>query len=429
MSPRGRHEIVRSPRVPLLLSLRDAITPAWGEEWRRFRERAADRLEGARERVATTLGLELVPLLAAGGLAGRIPAEQLGEITRGALGPELTRVAWDHPVAAQAMAYGDASIGPGTPASVVTTTWGDGAHVAILDSGIDRRHPFLAVSAAVSTCPERSSRAGRHGTHCAGIVASRSDERPGVAPGVRLSSIKVARASGTVDPGWLAKGIDAAMDLGADVLSISCGLNHLPASERGGHGWSCPHGTCLLCRAVDCATACGAMVVAAAGNLGSYARVRRRGHGGAPPVDELLCPAQARGAIAVGALDLGPTTRRWRASSSGRTPYGRRKPELLAPGVDVTSTVPTTDGGGDLSELGLFGDGTGTSVATAMVAGAVALLVARCARTGGSRSPDVVRRQLLESCSRRARIDGASQRILDLPRLRAFAAPPLPLSP
>lgn len=282
---------------------------------------------------------------------------------------------------------------------------GRGVTLAVLDSGIDASHPFLDVADAVSTCAEPRGVPGRHGTHCAGIIASRSIEHPGIAPDVRLLDIKVADAGGVTGPDWLIRGIDEALDRGADILSISVGLNRFPRTSPGGHGWVCEGGRCVLCQAVDHAAACGALVVAAVGNEHLHARGLAREGGDLPDDIELLCPGQARGALAVGTLDKAPFSGRLEPRSSrGRTGDGALKPDLVAPGVDVLSTVPMP------ARLGF---GRGSSVATAVVAGALALLVERRRALGLSCAPAEVRRELLQSCVRP--LDAG--RVLDLSRL------------
>jgi hypothetical protein len=97
---------------------------------------------------------------------------------------------------------------------------GSGWTIAVLDTGIDGAHPFLAgkvVSeacySATGSCPngQRSQvgsgsagpcdyapNACRHGTHVAGIAAGRGDDIVGVAPGATIISLQVfSRFTGT----------------------------------------------------------------------------------------------------------------------------------------------------------------------------------------------------------------------------------------
>jgi serine protease AprX len=92
-------------------------------------------------------------------------------------------------------------------------------------------------------------------------------------------------------------------------------------------------------------------------------------------------------------------------SSRGPTAYGLPKPDLVAPGVDVISTVPVPAEEGERDLFKLFGAGSGTSVATAMVAGAVALLIEERRRAGADDwTPEEIRNELLTRCVRR--LDG-----------------------
>jgi subtilisin family serine protease len=361
----------------------------------------AERLEPVRLAAARRLGLELAPLFAANALHGPAPEGALRELRGGALGKEVSFVAWGDLLPASQMDDVVLEIGLATAFETSRELSGRGVTVAVLDSGIDARHPFLTVADAVSACPEPRGIPGRHGTHCAGIIASRSGAHPGVAPGVRLVDVKVADAEGNTSPGWLARGIDEALDRGADILSISFGLNRFPATSPNGHGWTCDDGRCVLCRAVDHATACGALVVAAVGNGRLQAQALRRGGLDLPAGIELLCPGQAREALAVGALDKEPFAGRlYPRSSHGPASHGAPKPDIVAPGVDVISTLPVPDREIESSTLALFGYGSGSSVATAVVAGALALLVERRRARGLPCSAAEVRKELLHQCVR-----------------------------
>lgn len=381
-------------RCPILLAL-PPQPPHPGEDWRRYRLRIAERLEPIRLEVSRRLGLSLHPLAAANALHGPAPEDALREVRCGALGKEVSLVEWGDLFPGAQMDDVVLEIGLASAFEAPRELSGRGVTVAVLDSGIDASHPFLNVAAAVSTCPEPSGVPGRHGTHCAGIIASRSGEHPGIAPDVRLLDIKIAAADGITSPGWLAQGIDESLDRGADILSISFGLNRFPKSSPDGHGWICDDGLCVLCRAVDHATACGALVVAAAGNGHGRAQALQRKGWDLPAGTELLCPGQARGALAVGALDKAPFSGRlYPRSSRGSAGHRAPKPEIVAPGVDVISTIPLSDPGT------LFGYGSGTSVAAAVVSGALALLLERRHSQGLPCSPAEVRNELLHQCVR-----------------------------
>ena len=47
---------------------------------------------------------------------------------------------------------------------------GSGIRLAVLDSGIDLKHPWLKVAASYETCDETVDIPGAHGTHVAGAL-------------------------------------------------------------------------------------------------------------------------------------------------------------------------------------------------------------------------------------------------------------------
>jgi subtilisin family serine protease len=381
---------------PVLLALEE-IPHRPAEGWREYSRRAASRLEPARRRATRIPGLVLDPVRSASAFAGWADERAMRQLREGALGPELSPVFWGDDFHDGQADNGEVqSLALPLRATSPADHAGSGVAVAVLDSGIDARHPFLTVHESASTCPEPKGVPSRHGTHCAGIIASRSPDHPGIAPSVRLIDVKVARADGATSPGWLAKGIDAALDLGADVLSISFGLNSLPAGLPNGHGWECAEGRCVLCRAAQRAVACGAVVVAAAGNQHLRVRALRARGVDIDDGDELLCPGRARAALTVGALGGQADGRLYPASSRG--PRGSGKPELAAPGVEVVSTIPLA-GGESASRSDLFGPASGTSASTAIVAGWVALLIERRRASSLSCSPGCIRREILHSAT------------------------------
>ena len=249
-----------------------------------------------------------------------------------------------------------------------------------------------------STCDEPAGVPGAHGTHCAGIVASQDPLVRGIAPGVTLVDIKVLRSNGSGRSTFIIAGIDSALDLGADVLSMSLGFNHLPASH-GGHGWSCPDSTCPLCLAVDNATAEGAVVVVAAGNEHERCQQLRAGGNGLLYDTELGCPGQASRAITVAAhhkMTFAPAN----FSSSGPSAGGNPKPDLSAPGVSIMSTIPLPrDSNGNplagTTPEQRFAAMSGTSMATPIVAGTCALLIEQARQAGQPDDPAAIRGSLL----------------------------------
>jgi subtilisin len=209
-------------------------------------------------------------------------------------------------------------------------TRGKGIKVAILDTGIDERHPCLApnMRAGQSFVPHETSTMDHngHGTHCAGTVAAAFTGAGvvGVAPAASLYPVKVLDSQGSGNFSWLIAALDWCIENEIHIASMSLGAAMAPTAVS------------QMC---DVAFAEGVLLVAAAGNSG----------------DRVGYPAAFGSVIAVSAIDAANMI----AGFSCRGP----EIELSAPGVDVLSTVP---GGG-------FSRFNGTSMACPHVAGAAAL--------------------------------------------------------
>jgi subtilisin family serine protease len=161
----------------------------------------------------------------------------------------------------------------------------------------------------------------------------------GVAPKANLLEGKVLNRYGWGTDSWIIAGIQWAVAKRADIISMSLG------------GWP-TDGNDPLSLAVDWAFDQGVLVVVAAGNFGRYFGV--------------AAPGAARKALTVGAVDDSDNIA-W-FSSRGPTLDYRVKPEIVAPGVGVCSSVPYYVFGVSYSCW------SGTSMATPHVAGAVALV-------------------------------------------------------
>ena len=108
---------------------------------------------------------------------------------------------------------------------------GHGVKIAVLDTGLDLKHPDLRLlegnsASFVPDEPEIDDHYG-HGTHCAGIIAATasptSTGRYSVAPGAELLVGKVLNRYGYGDDDHILDGIDWAVDQGADIISLSLG--------------------------------------------------------------------------------------------------------------------------------------------------------------------------------------------------------------
>ena len=213
-----------------------------------------------------------------------------------------------------------------------------------------------------------------HGTHCAGIVCGDGTAivTTGIAPDASLMTVKTINRTGGGSVAQMLKGVQFAVENGADVLSMSLGFknNQLTTTQKE-----------EIRAAFDNVLAANVVVCAAAGNDGDT-------YGAPNNVDyPAACPAPWRNpdqtleggvssVICVGAHDLnessrGPST--WEGTSYNDYPYnegasmGLIRPDISAPGYIIRSTKYSQN---DIYELK-----SGTSQATPCVAGVIALML------------------------------------------------------
>lgn len=249
-----------------------------------------------------------------------------------------------------------------------------GTVVALLDCGVDGRHPDLR--GAITGSFDATGRGGAtrpapwdsHGTECAGLVAGRGRAGGvrGVAAGggflpIRIGYTPTRLGDYVTKVSWFVAGIEWAWRHGADVLSMSFG---------GG-----PRATPILKALARARTegrqGKGCVLVAAVGNSG---------------VDGVEFPASAPGVIGVAATDRNGKP----AAFSNRG----AAVDLAAPGVNVTTLTipdPTED------EPSLLYTDSGTSLSTPVVAGVAALVIAADPSLRG----DQVARLLADTATRR----------------------------
>jgi subtilisin family serine protease len=266
--------------------------------------------------------------------------------------PYVLRVHPDLPVTSAGLEPGVTSIG-------ADEVWrrlgarGAGVTVAILDTGVDYRHPALGEGFGpgfkvmggydfVNDDADPMDDSG-HGTHVAGIIAANSSDLSGVAPDASLIAYKVLDGNGN---GWssdILAGIERTVDPNGDGdLSDHVAVANM---SLGAPGYSDD----AMSRAVDSAVSAGVVFVVAAGNLGRFQSVSS--------------PGTADAAITVGAINFQDALAPFTSKGPPAARYGI-KPDLVAPGVDVRSAKA---GGGTLVA-------SGTSMAAPHVAGAAALL-------------------------------------------------------
>lgn len=233
--------------------------------------------------------------------------------------------------------------------------YGEGVVIGIVDSGIDPEHPDLdhinitAWKDYVNDSPSPYDDNG-HGTHIAGIIAAQG-KIDGVAPKVKMVVVKAISSSGSGTDSDVADGIRFCVDNGADVICLSLGgrARFLNLGDE-------------TANACEYAIDQGVFVVAAAGNDGEN------------DDGDVASPATVDDVIAVGAIDEDKVIASF--SSKGDNdgilpiPWDDRKdpdkkPELVAPGVEIVSTWIDKE----------YRIGSGTSQATAFVAGGIVLLL------------------------------------------------------
>ncbi|MFQ5616209.1 MAG: S8 family serine peptidase [Anaerolineales bacterium] len=148
---------------------------------------------------------------------------------------------------------------------------GDGALVAILDTGINPDHVELAgrvdfglSRTFVTSSPYEPDLASWddfhfHGTHVAGIVSANGIVAAGVAPNATLVAVKIMNAHGFGSFGDLIRGILYAAEIQVDVINLSLGA-YIPNTDQFKPLLE------VLKTALTTAIDAGVLVVAAAGN-------------------------------------------------------------------------------------------------------------------------------------------------------------------
>jgi subtilisin len=273
---------------------------------------------------------------------------------------------------------------------------GAGQTIAVIDTGVDKNHPFfggrvvgemcfsttalisgLTLFPSTSLCPNgQSSQSGpgsgvncstaiagcEHGTHVAGIAAGfQSSSLSGIAPGAGIISAQVFSRFSKANCGTGATS-DCAFSYESDQIKALQRLYDLRDAYRiaavnisisGDHYSSqqdCDDDNVTYKAAIDALRAVGIPTIISAGNEGA--------------ANAIGTPSCISSAFAVGSVDKNGAV----SSFSNSSPMVR----MLAPGGSINSSVP---GGG-------FGVESGTSMAAPHVAGSFALL--RSARVGAT---------------------------------------------
>lgn len=238
--------------------------------------------------------------------------------------------------------------------SVWEITKGKGIKVAVVDTGVNLEHSDLKDSIVVAdtSIPESEyEQGGRfdasymgaedyfgHGTHVVGIVGARDNGFgcKGIAPECEIISIKSLEKQGNRGIGktsWVVAGIQKAIENNANVINLSLGGSAVKDE--------------MLLTVIQEATQKGIIVVCAAGNISG--------------TQQIFYPGAYEEVVAVSGLMKAGDSVEFATSYSN---YGEWI-DISAPGSTIMSTI-----------IGGYGTKTGTSMASPIVAGSIALLMA-----------------------------------------------------
>jgi hypothetical protein len=263
------------------------------------------------------------------------------------------------------------------------------------DAANDRPIHWELVENFISIDPKKTPVSG-HGTHVAGIIGAAANGQTqfadGMCPDIKFYDLRVL--------GKTLQDTEFAIIAALQYLRY---LNdrHTYMSVHGANlSLSIPHdvrnfacGRTPICNECERLVESGVVVVAAAGNLGYQRFETKDGAYEGYTAFSVTDPGNADGVITVGA------THRYRPhtygvsffSSRGPTGDGRLKPDLVAPGERIESSLLD----------GSWGELDGTSMAAPHVSGAAAMLMARYDELIGE--PQRIKRILCESATDLAR--------------------------
>lgn len=257
---------------------------------------------------------------------------------------------------------------------------GEGITIAVIDTGVVAHHDLTRPTNRIVEFVDLVNGKDKpyddngHGTHVTGIIAgngySSNKKYVGAAPKANILSIKALDESGGGSISDIIQAISYAIETkdkyNTKIINLSLGTPANSSSNRD-----------PLSRAVEKATKAGLVVVTAAGNSG-------------PEPKTILSPGISKYAITVGAVDdkqtidtsddtIAPF------SSRGPTLEGLKKPDIVAPGVNIDSLSNES--------VDKYVSLSGTSMATPLVSGSIALLLNK----EKDLSPSQVKKRLMTS--------------------------------
>lgn len=258
---------------------------------------------------------------------------------------------------------------------------GEGITIAVIDTGVAPHYDLVKPSNRIVAFKDFVNDNSTpyddngHGTHVAGIIAgngySSKGKYVGVAPKSNILGIKALDENGGGSTSDIISALSYVIDnkekFNIKIINLSLGtpVNNNPEKDP-------------LLKAVEKCVEAGIVVVSAAGNSG-------------PMEKTILSPGISSKVITVGAVDDKRTIdisddSIAEFSSRGPTPQGLLKPDLVAPGVNIRSLSN--------SKLDSYTSLSGTSMATPLVSGSLALLYNR----HGDLSPDECKKKLTQAC-------------------------------
>lgn len=254
------------------------------------------------------------------------------------------------------------------PQDAWTKTTGDSRiRVAIMDTGIDSKHPELQDRVLpgydfIDKTAEVNDSHG-HGTHVSGVIGARWDNKTGIAGinrEVSLIPIRVVPDDGDETDANLIEGFEFAVAQGARVAN--CSFGKAKSSQA-------------VADVIEAAGEKGLLVVVAAGNDGK----NNNSHAAFP------ANFRTSNMIVVAASTS-------RGDRAGFSNFGLTKVDVAAPGASILSTIA---GGG-------YATWDGTSMATPQVVGVAALVLS----VNPSLSPQQVREILIRSVDEKPAFKG-----------------------
>lgn len=209
-----------------------------------------------------------------------------------------------------------------------------------------------------------------HGTHCSGIVGAVGNNGigiSGISPSVSIMPVRFLGADGSGDLMTAAKAIDYANNNGAQVISASWGAA-VPRDQ-----------VTPILEAIERANQKGIVFVVAAANDGKSNDITE------------VYPANAglTNVISVAASDPDDKKPQW-------SNFGKHKVDLAAPGLNILSTLPGNK----------YGNLSGTSMATPLVSGMVALMIAEASVDNRQLSPAAIK-AILQATGTKVEIETA----------------------